>query len=113
MQYNQSTIPEDSDKVNTGASTVFHEIMTSNLPNDEKTVDRMTQEALSVISAASETSSSVLATTIFHILSNPEIILRLQHELDEAIPNAEKMAMIEWRDLEKLPYLVSLPVRET
>lgn len=66
----------------------------------------MTQEALSVISAASETTSSVLATTIFHVLSNAHIYDLLKSELNGAMENPN--LLIEWRRLEQLPYLASL-----
>lgn len=69
-------------------------------------MDRMTQEALSLISAASETTSSVLATTIFHVLDNTQIHDRLKAELNEAMEGSK--SLIEWRRLERLPYLVSL-----
>ena len=66
----------------------------------------MTQEALALISAASETTSSVLATTIFHVLSNTHIKDELKAELKEAMEDPK--TLIEWRKLEQLPYLVSL-----
>ena len=65
----------------------------------------MTQEALSVISAASETTSSVLATTIYHVVSNAQICDLLRSELNGAMEDAK--SMIEWRRLEQLPYLAS------
>lgn len=87
------------------ARSIFHEILYSNIPEHEKTVDRMTQEALSVISAASETTSSVLATTIFHVLSNAHIYDLLKSELNGAMENPN--LLIEWRRLEQLPYLTA------
>ena len=88
-----------------GYSTVFHEILNSSLPEHEKTIDRMTQEALSIISAASETTTSVLATTIFHVLKNPNIHGRLAEELNTAARQSDDWHM--WKNLEQLPYLVS------
>ena len=96
----------NSEKPTYGRS-IFHEILNSNSLEHEKTVDRMTQEALSVISAASETTSSVLSTTVFHVLSNAHICDRLKSELNGVMkdPNSS----VEWRKLEQLPYLASLP----
>ncbi|KAL9601749.1 MAG: hypothetical protein Q9179_002771 [Wetmoreana sp. 5 TL-2023] len=88
------------------ANSIFHEILKAKIPESEKTVDRMTQEAQSIISAASETTSSVLATTIFHILDNPDVHERLKAELKGAIEHPKALA--EWRRLQQLPYLVSL-----
>ena len=88
------------------AQSIFHEVLNSKAPKHEKTVDRMTQEALALISAASETTSSVLATTIFHVLSNTQIYDQLKAELKEAMEDPK--SLIEWRRLEQLPYLVSL-----
>ena len=66
----------------------------------------MTQEASNLVAAASETTSSVLATTIFHVLYNTQIYDQLKAELNEAMENPK--SLIEWRTLEQLPYLVSL-----
>ena len=66
----------------------------------------MTQEASNLVAAASETTSSVLATTIFHVLDNTQIYDQLKAELNEAMEDPK--SLIEWRRLEQLPYLVSL-----
>ncbi|KAL8947728.1 MAG: hypothetical protein Q9222_006024 [Ikaeria aurantiellina] len=94
------------------STSIFHSILTSSLPKDEKTITRLTQEALSVISAASETTSSVLSRTIFHILSSPSINTRLVQELQNATranagPNTEDDTL-GWQMLESLPYLTAV-----
>lgn len=85
-------------------STIFHEILDSALPDQEKTVDRMTQEALSVISAASETTSSVLTTVVFHVTRDLALESRLIEELRTVMPTPE--SCVKWKDLENLPFLV-------
>ncbi|KAL8714545.1 MAG: hypothetical protein Q9220_001493 [cf. Caloplaca sp. 1 TL-2023] len=93
-------------------TSIFHSILTSSLPEHEKTITRMTQDALSVISAASETTSSVLARTIFHVISNPHITCQLVQELQKAASaNANPGNgddLLDWRMLESLPYLTAV-----
>jgi hypothetical protein len=48
-----------------------------------------------------------MAITMYHVLSNLEIYNLLQEELQNALPNASADA--SWSDLERLPYLVSIP----
>ncbi|KAG8526148.1 uncharacterized protein KY384_000141 [Bacidia gigantensis] len=102
---NSTSLESRDKKPDTSTRSIFHEILNSSLPEHEKTVDRMTQEALSVIAAASETTSSVLSTTIFHILANPNIYARLKQELKDVIPDAKELS--DWRTLEALPYLTA------
>ena len=87
------------------AKSIFYEVLNSEAPKEEKSIDRMTQEAQSVVGAASETTSSTVATTVFHVLSNVHIRDRLKAELNEAMEDPR--SLIEWRRLEQLPYLAS------
>ena len=86
--------------------TIFHEILFSSLPEHEKTVEHLTEEAVAVITAAEETTAATLQTAIYHIFSTPSIHERLKNELKAAMPDA--CTLKEWRELQALPYLVSL-----
>jgi cytochrome P450 len=56
--------------------------------------------------AGFDTTGNGLATTTFHLLSNPDKLERLRREIEPVmLANDGKPT---WLDLEKLPYLVSL-----
>ena len=85
---------------------MFTDILSSNLPTQEKTVTRLQQEAVGVVSAAIETSKTTLSITSFHILHNSEILQRLKKDLREAsFSDPEKPT---WPELEQLPYLTAV-----
>jgi cytochrome P450 len=83
--------------------TVFHEILQSNLPEREKRVERLWQEAQIFTFAGTETVAWTLSIMTFYLLSMPEVLQKLKLELNKAIPDATGIP--EWKDLEQLPYL--------
>ena len=85
--------------------TIFHEILESDLPPEEKTFERLWQEAQVTIGAGADTTGNAFTVIHFHLLDNPSILRKLQAELQEALPN--KYDPIELRVVEQLPYLVS------
>jgi hypothetical protein len=93
-------------QANTSHPTVFHELPESNvLPAREKRLNRLVQEGQIIVSAGTETTSWCLSIITFHLLSNPAILERLRRELEEAIPDLEKLVPVE--KLEQLPYLTA------
>jgi len=96
---------EGSDLDPESTPIVFESILSSKLPLKEKDRDRMGQEAFDVITAGSDTISRVLSIATFHLLDNPESLLRLREELIMAMPNA--YIHIEVATLKNLPWLVS------
>lgn len=87
-----------------GHKTVFHELYHSDLPQNEKTVSRLSQEGVLVVWAGSETTGNSLTVPTYHLLSQPDKARRLKKELTDAIPDAR--AIPSWKELEKLLYLV-------
>ena len=85
--------------------TIFHEILESDVPEEEKSFERLWQEAQVTIGAGSDTTGNAFTVTHFHLLDNPGILKKLQDELREALPN--KYDPVELRVVEQLPYLVS------
>lgn len=84
--------------------TVFHELLQSNLPPEELSVDRVKHEAASIIGAGIETTKTTLALATFHILANSHILKRLQEELKSAMPDVNA-PVLSVPELERLPYL--------
>lgn len=80
---------------------MFH----ADVPDDEKTVDRLTEEGILFVVAGNETTGNALSIMTFHILSNPTVLQKLKKELIEFMPDPKVVPT--WQALEKLPYLVS------
>ncbi len=88
----------------TGHVTIFHEILDEpSLPASEKTEERMTAEATSLVGAGTLTSAHMLSLTTFFVLQNPEIRAKLMAELEAAIPDPDSSP--SQHILESLPYL--------
>jgi cytochrome P450 len=90
--------------------TIFQELLTNpNIPDSEKTDDRLGDEALVVISAGLSTTAAALTTSTYYLAERPKVHDRLLQEFKEAGVlrangdlNAEKLNR---NTLEKLPYL--------
>jgi cytochrome P450 len=83
--------------------TIFHELLNCDLGPEEKTLSRVASEGETVVGAGTITTAHYLEITIFHILSNPEILKKLKTELAIAAPNPD--SMLPFLQLEQLPYL--------
>lgn len=83
--------------------TLFHALLDSKLPPEEKTADRLSQEVFTVISAGGETTAKNLTTLTFHLLNNPDKLQKLREELNRLDPD-RTASLVEY---ETMPYLVS------
>ncbi|KAI2015657.1 hypothetical protein LOY97_005520 [Ophidiomyces ophidiicola] len=79
--------------------TIFHEVLNSDLPDDQKSNTRLGDEAQLIVAAGLITTSWALSVASFHIINNPHIQEKLRAEL------AGIQTPFEWHDLEKSPYL--------
>nr|BDX35606.1 cytochrome P450 monooxygenase StrF [Stachybotrys sp.] len=86
--------------------TVFNDMLESKLPPEELARNRLSDEALSLVGAGTETVSNALTVGTFHILNSPEVLAKLKAELEEAIPDPNSIP--PWAELEKLPYLFAV-----
>jgi len=84
-------------------ATIFHELLESDLPPKEKSVDRLADEAQLMIGAGLETTAWALTVTSFHLINGPAVLKKLRVELEAATPNVN--AELDSLSLEKLPYL--------
>ncbi|CAG8953030.1 hypothetical protein HYFRA_00003223 [Hymenoscyphus fraxineus] len=96
---NQEVSKEDRPKL-------FQIILDSNLPPEEKTASRIGSEAFTILGAGGDTVARAIATTTFHILSNPHILQKLKQELKEAIPI--KSEIPDYKSLKDLVWLTSI-----
>src|SRR6266487_5460425 len=90
---------------NVNHPTIFHELLNSDLPTEEKSNARLGDEAQLIVAAGLITTSWALSVSSFHIINNPQIAQRLRKELKTA--GLTPMAPMDWHQLEQLPYLNS------
>lgn len=83
--------------------TIFHEILASDLPPEEKMVHRLMQEGQVIIGAGTETTAWTLSVITYYVLANPEINKRLKAELRGLVE--QYGAIPSLTRLEQLPYL--------
>ncbi|KAF2210325.1 hypothetical protein CERZMDRAFT_99390 [Cercospora zeae-maydis SCOH1-5] len=88
------------------APTLFHELLISDLPAQEKGVKRMAQEANVVISAGSETTAWTLSVLTFYLLDDRTCLAKLQKELKTLVH--DPMTLPSLAALEQLPYLYAV-----
>ncbi|KAI9147157.1 Fusicoccadiene C-8 hydroxylase [Paramyrothecium foliicola] len=90
-------------KQDLGSISLIHQVLQSDMPESEKSLDRLTKDVQVMLSAGSEESASAMALGIVHILSQPDLKHRLSEELRDV--------MSQWpRRIPSLNELESLPV---
>ncbi|TVY53908.1 Cyrochrome P450 monooxygenase [Lachnellula cervina] len=102
----QQTIDEQNAQVKSTDGlprTIFQSLLESNLPPEDKTVERLRQEGQLLLGAGSDTVANTLSVTTFHLADNPEKMLRLARELEKAMPDPNEPARLTL--VEQLPYL--------
>ncbi|KAI1778090.1 trichodiene oxygenase [Hypoxylon cercidicola] len=87
--------------------TMVHEILDSDLPDDEKSFKRIFDEVGTVTGAAFETTANSIRLTLYHIYKDAEVLRRLRAEL-KAAPPAEQKSNSALSRLEQLPYLTAV-----
>ncbi|EKG14730.1 hypothetical protein MPH_08005 [Macrophomina phaseolina MS6] len=94
---------EGGGKKTDAGTTIFHEILRGDLPEEEKQTPRLWQEGQAVIGAGTETVNWALCVTMYYLLSQPSTLAKLQAELSRAMP--DPAVIPPWYSLEQLPYL--------
>lgn len=83
QSHNQNQAREIVAKGKRSDDSVLHGIFNSDLPDSDKTADRIFQEALTLVGAGSETTGSALEHVFYHVLANPLVKARLSSELSQ------------------------------
>lgn len=97
-------ILERKEKETTSHRTIFHELRDDHdLPENEKTMDRLCDEGQIFTGAGSETTAKALTTALFYLLVKGDTFSILKKELLQAMPVGKTTS---WQKLEQLPYLV-------
>lgn len=88
----------------TGSATVFTRLLNSDLPDHEKSFQRLVDEGKSLMGAGSETTSWTLTMLMWYLTNDKEILHNLRHELIDMPRNGTGGSLLKW--LGKRPYLV-------
>ncbi|KAJ4287945.1 hypothetical protein N0V90_011960 [Kalmusia sp. IMI 367209] len=72
--------------------------------------EELTAEALTQLIAGSDTTSNTSCALLYHCLQNPNVVKKLQEELDQALPDAD--AVPQFSQVKDLPYLDAV-IKET
>lgn len=78
-------------------------MLRSDLPPEEKKIDRLNEEAQLLVAAGLVTTAWALSVTSFHIINSPQIYAQLRAELIGAVP--DRSTPFAWSEVENLPYL--------
>ena len=97
----QSATSSKSPQSDEKAKTLFHYIIRSNLPAQEKSIERLSDEAFILIVAGGETTARVLTIILSHLLQNGDLFARLRKDLD-TVMNPD---LPESRVLEEIPLM--------
>jgi Cytochrome P450 len=86
--------------------TIFNQLLDPEVAEGHvvPSVDDLKDEALSIVTAAADTTGNAMTIAAYNVISNKTIYRRLETELREAFPDSS--ATLEFLALEKLPYLV-------
>ena len=88
--------------------TLFHEILSSNLSESDKSTSRLKDEAAIVVGAGTLTTSWALSVATYHLLANPQILTKLKTELISVAPDPNTQS-VSLSTLEThCPYLVAV-----
>ncbi|KAF1932283.1 benzoate para-hydroxylase [Didymella exigua CBS 183.55] len=73
--------------------------------------EELTAEALTQLIAGSDTTSNTSCALLFHCLQNPEVVRKLQRELDEAIPSDDVPTYAAVKDLQYVDNVIKETMR--
>ncbi|KAL2794563.1 cytochrome P450 [Aspergillus keveii] len=85
-----------------GRETLFDNVLSSNLPPQEKSEARLAQDMQVFVSAGAETTAKAISYILFYLHNEPELLKKLKAEL-EPLGNDPKLI-----ELEQLPYLTGV-----
>ena len=66
---------------------LFHALLLSGMPQEEKRAERLAHEGFEVLLAGSDTTARAMGHAVFHILANKDKEIKLREELALAMPD--------------------------
>jgi cytochrome P450 len=97
---------DNTDNNTSSTKTIFDALAAANVPQQEKTVRRLEEEAAAIFGAGTETTSRALSVACFFLLNDRTLMLKLRKELESVAPATDTSSTCT--RLQQLPYLVSL-----
>ncbi|KAJ5889017.1 Benzoate 4-monooxygenase cytochrome P450, partial [Penicillium taxi] len=94
---------KDSSAAKGTTESIFSTLADPSTPAEERTADRLTNEAWVVLAAGMETTARTLSVGMFHLLNNKVMMLKLREELKKVMP--KPTSHITWSQIEHLPFL--------
>ena len=91
------------EKPTDGVFTIFNSMLDADVPASEKSYLRLLNEAQTLTGAGAMTTANALDTTFYHLLANPNCLVRLCKELRSSIADTASIPSVA--KLETLPYL--------
>ncbi|KAG2417839.1 hypothetical protein HFD88_000938 [Aspergillus terreus] len=91
------------EKSNPARSTIYDKLSDPSVPPEERTLQRIQDEGVILLSAGTETTGRALCMAAFHLAYDKSITNRLRDELRQVMPRPTDT--VSWTELEKLPYL--------
>ena len=86
-------------------NNIFDAMTGPGVPEVEKSLDRLEDEGALLLGAGTETTARALAVSMFHVISNKKIGMKLRDALRTVM--VSPLSKASWLELEQLPYLVS------
>jgi cytochrome P450 len=86
------------------SNTVFDQLVNSDMPESELSVERLASEAQVLMGAGTVTTARSMDHLVVHILRNSHVRDRLEAELKVVMADFPE-TIPSWQTLEKLPYL--------
>lgn len=93
--------PQEKDQAR---KTIFHDLLTAKVPDSDRAMERLVDEAQILLMAGTFTTANTLVAITFYLLQNPDVMKKLKAELDSALPGTEESFTLS--QIETLPYLV-------
>uniref|UniRef100_A0A8H7N2W1 Cytochrome P450 n=1 Tax=Bionectria ochroleuca TaxID=29856 RepID=A0A8H7N2W1_BIOOC len=88
---------------------IFRGVLNSpKLPPQEKTVERVSQDAQMLLMAGTLTMASNLEHSIYWVVDNPDVLRKMKEELKTAMPTIDDVPNVRLSSLEGLDYLTAV-----
>lgn len=87
--------------------TIFAQILSSDLPEEDLSDQRLIDEGVLIATAGSETTSWAITIATYWLMKDPSVLAKMREELATVdIPEGDPVA--PWQTLERLPYLTAV-----
>ncbi|KAF7116903.1 hypothetical protein CNMCM5793_005533 [Aspergillus hiratsukae] len=97
-------VAQSQSKRDESTRTIINRLTDPSIPREERSLARIQDESLVILTAGTETTGRTLAIATFHMSNEPRIWKKLREELRSSVLPTPS-STTTWAELEKLPYL--------